>query len=63
MIDHSSVVYAKNDIKLLWLVRFGADYDEIRQDNDVTDHLRMVYTRTEIKLSGLIWLSAVYKEN
>ena len=63
MIDHSSVVYAKNDIELSWSIKFCANYDEIRQDNDVTDHLRMVYTRTEIELSGLIWLSVVYEEN
>ena len=25
---HTSAVYAKNNIKLLWLIRSGVDYDE-----------------------------------
>ena len=49
MTDCIGVIYAKNEIKLLWLI--------------VLFHISLVYFEIETKPLGHIWLSAIYDEN
>lgn len=63
MIYHRGVIYAKNDTELSWPVGSGANFDEIKQDNDVTYHIGLVYTRTKTKCLGLIWSGVVCEKN
>ena len=60
VIDRTSVVYAKSDIELSWLIRLGAIYDE---NHYMTDRNDVVYVENDIKKPWSIWLGSVYDEN
>ena len=45
------------------LIRLGAIYDEIRQDNDMIDHIRVAYAENKVKLSWSIEPSTDCNEN
>lgn len=48
MTNQTSVVYAKNEIKLSWLIRSSAVYDKNQQENSVIYHNGSVYTKKKL---------------
>lgn len=57
------MVYAENEIELLWPIRSSVVYDETKQDSDMIDHTGMVYAKKDTKQSWLIGSGANCDEN
>ena len=57
------MVYAENEIELLWPIRSSVVYDETKQDSDMIDHTCMVYAKKDTKQSWLIGSGTNCDEN